>query len=83
MIAGGQRDDLAMLGQVLNDIHVPRLGGGKPSTIPEAVVADEAYGSRGNQLVFRVRGLRCFVPEKSDKIAARKRKGPRTEVRPA
>lgn len=75
VVTGGQRHDGAMLEQVLNDIRVPRIGGGRPRTTPDAVLGDKAYGSRGNRELLRARGIRCVIPEKSDQIAARQRKG--------
>lgn len=75
VVTGGQRNDGAMLEQVLDDIRVPRIGGGRPRTRPDAVLADKAYGSGVNRRMLRARGIRAVIPEKSDQIAARKRKG--------
>lgn len=75
VITGGQRNDGAMLEQVLDDIRVPRIGGGRPRTRPDAVLADKAYGSGVNRRMLRARGIRAVIPEKSDQIAARIRKG--------
>lgn len=75
VVTGGQRNDGAMLEQVLDDIRVPRIAGGRPRTRPNAVLADKAYGSGVNRRLLRARGIRAVIPEKSDQIAARKRKG--------
>lgn len=75
VVTGGQRNDGAMLGRVLADIRVPRIGGGRPRTRPDAVLADKAYGSGVNRRMLRARGIRAVIPEKSDQIAARNRKG--------
>lgn len=75
MVTGGQRNDGAMLEQVLDDIRVPRIGGGRPRTRPDAILADKAYGSGVNRRLLRARGIRAVIPKKSDQIAARKRKG--------
>ena len=75
VVTGGQRNDGAMLEQVLDDIRVPRIGGGRPRTRPDAVLADKAYGSGVNRRMLRARGIRVVIPEKSDQIASRKRKG--------
>lgn len=64
-----------MLAQVLDEIRVPRLGGGRPRTRPDAVLADKAYTSGVNRRMLRARGIRAVIPEKSDQIASRKRKG--------
>lgn len=75
VITGGQRNDGAMLEQILDNIRVPRLSGGRPRTRPDAVLADKAYASGVNRRMLRDRGIRAVIPEKSDQIAARKRKG--------
>lgn len=75
VVTGGQRNDGAMLEQVLDDIRVPRIGGGRPRTRPDAVLADKAYASGVNRRMLRARGIRAVIPEKRDQIASRKRKG--------
>ena len=77
VVTGGQRNDGAMLEAVLDDIRVPRSGGGRPRTRPDAVLGDKAYGSGVNRRMLRVRGITAVIPEKTDQIAARKRKGSR------
>ena len=75
VVTGGQRNDGAMLTSVLAEIHVPRLGGGRPRTRPDAVIADRAYTSGVNRAVLRRRGIKAVIPEKRDQIAGRKRRG--------
>lgn len=75
VVTGGQRNDGAMLKDVLDDIRVPRQGGGRPRTCPDAVLGDKAYGSGVNRRMLRARGITAVIPEKSNQIAARKRKG--------
>ena len=75
VITGGQRNDGAMLGEVLADIRVPRLGSGRPRTRPEAVIADRAYTSGVNRRMLARRGIAAVIPQKSTEIAARQRKG--------
>ena len=77
VITGGQRNDGAMLAHVLAEIHVPRLGPGRPRTRPDAVIADRAYTSGVTRTELRRRGIRAVIPEKSDQIAGRKRRGRR------
>lgn len=77
MVTGGQRNDGAMLEQVLADIHVPRHGRGRPRTRPDAVIADKAYSSGIIRRQLRNRGIAAVIPEKSDTIAARARRGSR------
>ncbi|MEK8228657.1 hypothetical protein NKG05_25620 [Oerskovia sp. M15] len=58
---------------MLGDIWVPRLGPGRPSTTPDAVLGDKAYSSRGNREMLRRRGIQVVIPEPSDQQANRKR----------
>lgn len=74
VVTGGQRNDGAMLEQVLDDIRIPRIGRGRPRTRPDAVLGDKAYGSGVNRRMLRARGITAVIPEKSDQIASRKRK---------
>lgn len=75
VVTGGQRNDGAMLSEVLGDIRVPRPGSGRPRTRPNAVVADRAYTSGVNRHMLAGRGIRAVIPQKSSEIAARRRKG--------
>jgi transposase len=77
VITGGQRNDGAMLGAVLADIHVPRLGPGRPRTRPDSVIADKAYSAGTYRRELRARGIKTVIPEKSDEAAARQRRGSR------
>jgi transposase len=75
VVTGGQRNDGAMLEQVLADISVPRLRAGRPRTRPDTVVADRAYSSGVNRRALARRGITTVIPQKKDEIAARKRRG--------
>lgn len=75
VITGGQRNDGAMLLEVLAEICVPRLGPGRPRTRPDAVLADRAYTTGPIRAELRRRGIHAVIPEKSDQIAARERRG--------
>lgn len=77
MITGGQRNDGALLAAVLADIRVPRLAAGRPRTRPDAVIADKAYSAATYRRALHARGIKVVIPEKSDEIAARKRRGHR------
>lgn len=77
MITGGHRNDGALLEAVLADIRVPRLGAGRPRTRPDAVIADKAYSAGTYRRSLHARGIKVVIPEKSDEIAARKRRGSR------
>jgi transposase len=71
----GQRHDSLVFETVLDKVQVPRPGRGRPRCRPDGVSADKAYSSRGNRAYLRRRGIRATIPEKSDQIAARGRRG--------
>lgn len=75
LVTGGQRGDSPQFSRVLACIRVPRLGGGRPRTRPDRVLADKAYSSRGNRAELRRRGIPATIPIKIDQAASRRRKG--------
>ncbi len=77
VITGGQRNDGAMLMEVLAEIHVPRLGPGRPRSRPDAVLADRAYATGVIRAELRRRRIKTVIPDKRDQIAGRKRRGRR------
>jgi transposase len=83
VITAGQRGDSPQFQAVLDQIRVPRPGGGRPRTRPGRVLADKAYGSRANRAYLRRRGIRCTIPEKADQVRHRKAKGRRGGRPPA
>lgn len=77
VVTGGHRNDGALLETVLGDIRIPRLAGGRPRTRPEAVIADKAYSAGAYRRALHARGIKVVIPEESDQIAARQRRGSR------
>jgi len=75
VVAGGQRNDGAALETVLADIRIPGLHGGRARTRPETVIADRAYSAAAYRVMLHKRGITVVIPQKSDQIAARKRRG--------
>ncbi len=75
VVTGGQRNDGAMLIEVLADVRAPRLGPGRPRTTPDAVLADRAYATGPIRAHLRARGIKVVIPEKKDSSAARARRG--------
>ncbi|WP_328466083.1 IS5 family transposase [Actinoplanes sp. NBC_00393] len=75
VITAGQRGDSPQFITVLERIKVYRLGGGRPRTRPDRVLADKAYTSRGNRGYARRRRIRVCIPSKADQDAHRKAKG--------
>ena len=60
---------------LLEHLKVPRRGRGRPRTRPHRVRGDKAYSSRSNRELLRRRGIRAVIPEPSDQIGHRKRRG--------
>ncbi|MFG2546456.1 IS5 family transposase [Streptomyces sp. NPDC048594] len=68
-------NDSTVFDKVLDAVRVPRLSAGRPRRRPETVIADKAYSSRAIRTGLRRRGIRAVVPERSDQMANRKRRG--------
>jgi transposase len=71
----GQAGDSPMLKPLLAQLAVRRLGPGRPRTRPDAVLGDKAYSSRAIRAELRSRAVRAVIPQPSDQIAHRKRRG--------
>ncbi|MBM9469626.1 transposase, partial [Nakamurella leprariae] len=67
----------ALLATVLGELRVPRLGRGRARTRPDAVIADRAYSAGTYRRALHARGIKVVIPEKSDEITARRRRGAR------
>ena len=75
MLTAGQRGDSPQFAVVLDGIRVPRLGGGRPRTRPDRVLADKAYTSKANRRYLRRRGIKATIPSKADQDAHRRARG--------
>jgi transposase len=64
-------------------LRVKRPGPGRARTRPDRVRGDKAYSSRAIRTELRRRGITTVIPEPSDQIAHRKRRGPRGGRPPA
>jgi hypothetical protein len=63
MILGpGQGGDSPMFPIVMEAVRVPRFGGGRARTRPDAVMGDKAYSSRANRALLRGRGIKARHP---------------------
>lgn len=69
------RGDSPMFPVVMEAVRVPRLGGGRARTRPDAVMGHKAYSSRANRALLRGRRIKAVIPEPSDQIGHRKRRG--------
>ena len=72
-----------LVGDLLANLRVERCGPGRPRTRPDAVLADKAYSARGHRALLRTRGIKAVIPEPSDHIRNRKRRGSRGGRPPA
>ena len=78
MIVGpGQANDSPVFPELLGRLCVARCGPGRPRTTPEAVLADKAYSARSHRTLLRARGIKAVIPEPSDQVRNRKRRGSR------
>lgn len=83
LVTAGQRGDSPQFQAVLDGIRVARVGGGRPRTRPDRVLADKAYSSRANRAHLRRRGIACTIPQPADQIRHRKNRGSRGGRPPA
>jgi transposase len=75
VLTAGHRGDSPQFTVVLDGINVPRLGGGRPRTRPDRVLADKAYTSRANRRYLRRRGIKACIPSKADQDVNRRKLG--------
>jgi transposase len=83
LVSAGQANDAPLFDHLLANLRVDRLGGGRPRTKPQRVRADKAYSSRAIRRELRRRGITAVIPQPSDQIAHRKRRGSRGGRPPA
>ncbi len=66
-----------MFPTLLQHLRVARCGPGRPRTTPDAVLGDKAYSARAHRRLLRSRNITTVIPEPSDQIRNRKRRGSR------
>lgn len=64
-----------MISAVLDSIVVPKLVGGPARRTPDRVLADKAYSSAANRKLLRSKRIVVVIPQRSDQVANRKRRG--------
>jgi putative transposase len=75
-LTAGQAGDSPMLKFLLADLAVARIGSrGRPRTRPDALLGDKAYSSRANRELLRAKRIKTVIPQPSDQIAHRQRRG--------
>ena len=72
-----------LLPVLLAHLRVKRPGRGRPRTTPDAVLGDKAYSARAHRAVLRSRGIKTVIPEPSDQVRNRRRRGARGGRPPA
>lgn len=83
LVGEGQANDSPVFPDLLAQLRVPRCGPGRPRTRPDAVVADKAYSARAHRQRLRTRNIKAVIPEPSDQIRNRQRRGRRGGRPPA
>lgn len=71
VLTPGQRHDCTQLEAVLDGIHVPRPGPGRPRQRPDHLLADKGYSYPTCRAALRRRGIRHTIPERRDQRARR------------
>ncbi len=77
VLTTGQAGDSPALPVLLSQLWIPRPGGGRPRTTPDALRGDKAYSAKAHRDQLRARGVKVVIPEKTDQQANRKNKGSR------
>ena len=75
LVSAGQAHDGPVFEHLLAHLKVARGGGGSPRTRPDRVRGDKAYSNRATRAQLRRRRIAAVIPEPSDQIAHRKRRG--------
>ena len=83
LVGPGHANDSPVLPDLLAHLRIQRCGPGRPRTRPDALLGDKAYSARGHRELLRTRGIKAVIPEPSDQIRHRKRRGSRGGRRPA
>jgi transposase len=75
VLTAGQAADTSFFQTVLETISVPGNSRGRPRMRPDRVLADKAYTSSANRGYLTGRGIKVTIPERSDQVAGRARRG--------
>ncbi|WP_425574715.1 transposase [Nonomuraea africana] len=73
----GNTDDCTQFTAAMDAIRVPRPGPGRPRIRPDHVIGDKSYSSKTIRAWLRRRGVGHTIPEWSDQIRNRRRRGHR------
>jgi transposase len=76
-VTAGNINDCTRLIEVVEAIAIRRAGPGRPRTRPGHLIADKGYSTRIIRDYLRRRRIPHTIPERSDQVAARARRGHR------
>ncbi|MFI2143047.1 IS5 family transposase [Streptomyces althioticus] len=74
-VTGGNTNDCTQFTAVMEAIRVPRPGPGRPRVRPDHVIGDKGYSSKAIRTWLRRRNIRHTIPERSDQVRNRLRRG--------
>ena len=77
LVSAGQTNDAPVFEHLLGQLRVDRPGRGQARTRPDRLRGDKAYSSRAIRSELRRRGIAAVIPQPSDQIAHRVRRGSR------
>jgi transposase len=80
---GGHRHDSTAFAAVMDGIRIERTGPGRPRTTPGHLLGDKAFSSKAIREQCRRRGITATIPEKTDQIRHRVKRGSRGGRPPA
>jgi transposase len=83
LITAGNVNDSVVFEQVMEQVRVPRPGGGHPRTTPQVLLGDKGYSARRIRTYLRRRRIKAVIPQPRDQRANRARKGSRGGRPPA
>ncbi len=83
LVSAGQAHDGPVFEHLLAHLKVARGTAAAPRTRPDRVRGDKAYSSRATRAQLRRRRIVAVIPEPSDQVAHRKRRGSRGGRPPA
>ncbi|WP_328940229.1 IS5 family transposase [Streptomyces tauricus] len=83
VVTGGNTNDCTRFTAVLEAVRVPRMGPGRPRTRPDHVLGDKGYSSKAIRAWLRRRGIPHTIPERTDQVGNRARRGSRGGRPPA
>ncbi|WP_432140190.1 IS5 family transposase [Streptomyces sp. bgisy154] len=83
VVTGGNTNDCTQFTAVMDAIRVPRIGPGRPRIRPAHVLGDKGYSSKAIRTWLRRRGISHTIPERSDQVRNRLRRGSRGGRPPA